>query len=197
LGKGNLFMYEVVRHTKTVSFNTLIPGVWINVFFSDINPTEPILEMVEINFFPEVFSIPKEDGEEALKRFKDDVNQMRDYLNPFAFEVLEKFEESLKGDKDFILENPEGIENLTYYLLTPAELVIEDKTNPDRKIVSTNYPYLWLEYEKETPVRLYIGNFPLPLKVKREQLPESVKILENRAKELLPKYRNKVDLPLL
>lgn len=197
LGKGELFMYEKVRHTKTVAFNTLIPGVWIEVVFSDNNPTEPLLEMVQVNFSPPIFTIPREDLEESFEKFKKDLSEFKQYLTPFAEEVLNAFEKLLKEGKSSVLEDPEGIENLTTYLLTESELVIENKKGKNT-IYSTNYYGIWLETNPEgEKVRLHIGDFPEVYKPKREDLKRALELIEERKKHFLPKYKSRVDLPLL
>ncbi len=196
LGKGGWFMYERVMHTKTVAFNTLIPGVWIEVVFSERDPKEPILEMVEVDFSPSVFTIPREDMENSLRKFREDLPQFRDYLGDFVLKVENLFEKSLQGE-GFYLKNPEGVEKLAYYMITDSELVIENKRD-GRKITSTNYYGLWLEYDpRGNPVALHIGNFPEELKPSKEKLKKAIDLLEERKGKFLPKYRNKVDLPLL
>ena len=197
LGKGQLFMYEKVLHTKTVAFNTLIPGVWIEVVFSERNPAEPILEMVRVDYSPPVFTIPPEDAQNGFEKFQKNLQEFRNYLKPFAKEVLEKFEKFLKEGTESVLTDVEGIENLTTYLITPTEIVIEDNDTGDR-IVSTNYYGIWLRTDREgKPKKLYIGAFPVELKPTPEELEQAIELLEERKREILPKYKNKLDLPLL
>ncbi|RTZ69210.1 MAG: hypothetical protein DSZ30_02955 [Aquificaceae bacterium] len=197
LGKGDWFMYEKVLHTKTVAFNTLIPGVWIEVVFSERNPAEPILEMVQVNWSPPVFTIPKEDSQNGFKKFTEDIEEYKNYVTPFAREVAKAYETFLKTGEGFILENPEGVENLTIYLITESELVLENKRSGE-KIVSSNYYGIWIGYNSEgTPIRLFIGDFPKNLKPTKEDLKKAIDLLEERRKQFLPKYTNKVNLPLL
>lgn len=196
LGKGNLFMYEKVMHTKTVAFNTLIPGVWIEVVFSERDPKEPILEMVQVNYSPPVFTIPREDMESSLKKFKKDVEEFKNLLPKEIDDIVEAFEGALEG-RETVIENRALLKELVYYLITDTELVIEDKQS-GHKIASTNYYGLWLEYDtEENPVKLYVGNFPKPLKPTEEDLKRALELVERRKKQFLPKYQNKVDLPLL
>ena len=197
IGKGRWFMYERVLHTKAVAFNTEIPGVWLEVVFSERNPAEPILEMVQVNFSPPIFTIPKEDAERGFKKFSQDCKTYKGYLTPFALEVLEDFKTFLSEGKQFYKENPKGVENLTTYLITETELVIENQETKER-IVSTNYYGLWLKYNlQREPVGIYIGDFPIDLKPDEEELKKAPQILEERKNNFLPKYKNKVDLPLL
>ena len=197
LGKGELFMYEKVVHTKTVAFNTLIPGVWIEVVFSERNPTEPILEMVQVNYSPPIFTIPKEDMESSFKKFEKDVKDFKKYLLLFAEEVLNAFEKHLKSGEEFVLENPEGVKNLAEYLITRSELVIENKKSRNT-IYSTNYYGIWLETNPQgEEIKLYIGSFPKILKPTREDLKRALDLIEERKKQFLPKYKGKLDLPLL
>ncbi len=197
LGKGELFMYEEVLHTKTVAFNTLIPGVWIEVVFSERNPAEPILEMVQVNYTPPVFTIPKEDAERSFEKFVSDVRDFEKYLLPFAEKVLKAFEKYLKEGEEFVFEDTEGIKNLTTYLITRSELVIENKESGN-KIVSTNYYGIWLETDPQgEEKRLYIGSFPKTLKPTEEDLKRAINLIEERKKKILPKYKNKLDIPLL
>ncbi|RTZ59546.1 MAG: hypothetical protein DSZ31_03805 [Gammaproteobacteria bacterium] len=197
LGKGDWFMYEKVLHTKTVAFNTLIPGVWIEVVFSERNPAEPILEMVQVNWSPPVFTIPKEDAQNGFKKFTEDIEEYKNYVTPFAREVAKAYETFLKTGEGFILENPEGVENLTIYLITESELVLENKRSGE-KIVSSNYYGIWIGYNPEgTPIKLFIGDFPKSLKPTKEDLKKAIDLLEERRKQFLPKYTNRVNLPLL
>ena len=196
LGKGPLFMYENVMHTKTVAFNTLIPGVWIEVVFSERDPNEPILEMVQVNYSPPVFTIPKEDIELSLEKFEKDLHEMEEILIPEAKKVLEFFKEALKG-KGKTVEEPNLVENLTYYLITDSELIIEDKKS-GHKITSSNYYGIWIEYNPQNePIKLHLGDFPEHLKPTKEDLKRAVDLLEERKKHFLPKYQKRVDLPLL
>jgi hypothetical protein len=196
LGKGGWFMYEKVLHTKEVAFNTLIPGVWIEVVFSDRDPKEPILEMVRVDLSPLAFTYPREDYLRGFENFKKDAMSFKDYLKPFAFEVLKAFEEFVGEGKPARLEG-EGLENLTYYLVTEGVLVLENKKE-NYEIVSTNYEGLWLEREKGgKPRALFVGDFPHTLKPTREQLLKAPEILEKRKEHFLPKYQKRVDLPLL
>ena len=197
LGKGELFMYEKVVHTKTVAFNTLIPGVWIEVVFSERNPVEPILEMVQVNYSPPIFTIPKEDAERSFEKFASDVRDFKKYLLPFAEEVLKAFERYLQTGEEFVFEDPEGVQNLTTYLVTRSELVIENKSSGNT-IYSTNYYGIWLETDPQgEEVKLHIGSFPKPLKPTEGDLKRALDLIEERKKQFLPKYKGRVDLPLL
>jgi len=196
LGKGNLFMYEKVMHTKTVAFNTLIPGVWIEVVFSERDPNEPILEMVQANYSPPVFTIPKEDMEIALQKLEKDINEMKNLLSEGVNQILKLFKSSLNGE-GYSVEDRNLLKELTYYLITDSELTIEDKKSGN-KINSTNYYGLWVEYEPSgEPIALHIGDFPQVLKPTKEDLIKALNLIEERKKHFLPKYQNKVDLPLL
>jgi len=148
IGKGDWFMYEKVLHTKTVAFNTKIPGVWIEVVFSERNPAEPILEMVQVNYSPPVFTIPDEDAENSYKRFKEDVENYKNYLTDFSLKVLEAYGNYIKEGKGFYFENTEGVENLTTYLIAESELVLENKKSGET-IVSSNYYGIWIKYNSE------------------------------------------------
>ncbi len=197
IGKGELFMYEKVVHTKTVSFNTKIPGVWIEVVFSERDPKEPILEVVRVDRSPLTFTHQREDLEEGFKKFSSDVEEYRKLLHPFALEVRRAFEDYLKGAKGKTLSSPEGLQNLTYYIVTDGQLVIENKKN-GHEIVSTNYHGIWLERDKDkNPVAVHIGDFPEEFKPTDEELEKAPQILEERKKHFLPKYENKADIPLL
>jgi len=197
LGKGELFMYEKVVHTKAVAFNTLIPGVWIELVFSDKDPHEPILEMVRIDYSPLSFTMQNEDLREGFEKFNSDVQAMKNRLTPFAFEVVKAFEGYLKDGKGRTLTDPEGLENLTYYLVTEAELIIENKSNGN-EIVSTNYHGLWLERTKEQkPVAMHVGDFPHIFKPTPEDLEKGIALIEERKKHFLPKYEKRIDIPLM
>jgi len=197
LGKGEWFMYEKVLHTKTVAFNTLIPGVWIEVVFSERNPSEPILEMVRVDWSPPVFTIPKEDAQRGYEKFASDVEEFKSYLTPFAREVVRLYEEFLKTGKGFVLEDPEGVKNLTTYLVTESELIIENKKSGE-KIVSGNYYGLWIGYNPQgEATKLFIGDFPQSLKPTKGDIEKALKLLEERKNRFLPKYGKRVDLPLL
>ncbi|MEO2153894.1 MAG: hydrogenase expression/formation C-terminal domain-containing protein [Aquificota bacterium] len=197
LGKGEWFMYEKVPHTKTVSFNTLIPGVWISVVFSERDPKEPILEMVEIARQPSIMTIPPEDYQDSFRRFEKDVLTMGEYLHPFSLKVLKAFKKFVQSGEEISLSDPEGLENLTYYLLTEDVIVIENK-NQDWKITSTNYPGLWVKWSKENrPLEIFVGDFPHIIKPTDEDIKKGIQLLEERKKKYLPKYQNKMDIPLL
>ena len=197
LGKGRWFMYEKVLHTKAVAFNTLIPGVWIELIFSDKDPKEPILEMVRVDYSPLNFTMPKEDLEVGFKKFAEEVRALKGVLHPFAEELVRAFEDYLKTGKGVSFENPEGLENLTYYLLTDDTIVIEDKKDGG-EITSTIYYGIWLEKDRNKNYRaVHIGNFPQPLKPTEEDLKRAITLIEERKKHFLPKYQNKADIPLL
>jgi len=197
LGKGDWFMYERVLHTKAVAFNTLIPAVWIELIFSERDPKEPILESVRVDFSPLNFTFPREDLETGFEKFKKDLEGFKKYLHPFAFEVSEAFEGYLTGGKPAVLKDPEGLQNLTYYLLSEGELILENEKE-GRVITSTNYYGLWLERDREGNYSaLMVGDFPPPLKPSVEEVKRAVTLLEERKNRFLPKYRGRVDLPLL
>jgi len=197
LGKGKWFMYEKVVHTKSVAFNTLIPGVWIELIFSEKDPKEPILEMVRVDYSPLNFTMPREDLEVGFERFAADLKTFADKLHPFAEEVLRAFERYMETGRPATLKNPEGLENLTYYLITEDVLIIEDKEGGG-EITSTNYYGLWLEKDREKNyTALHVGDFPHLLKPSREDLKRAIELLEERKNHFLPKYQNKADIPLL
>ncbi|NPB05394.1 MAG: hydrogenase expression/formation protein [Aquificae bacterium] len=196
LGKGEWFMYEKVPHTKAVAFNAEVPGVWIEVFFSERDPNEPILEVVAVDFTPPTFTFPVEDLKEGIKKFEEDLRRFETRLTPFAFEVAELYRKTPEG-KSFTPEDPKGVENLVYHLLAEGELVLENKRS-GQKIVSTVYPGIWVEYDREEkPVRLHLGAFPPAARPSPERVKEAPRILEERKQRFLPKYEKRVDLPLL
>jgi len=198
LGKGKWFMYERVLHTKAVAFNTLIPGVWIELIFSERDPKEPILEMVRIDFSPLSFTLTAEDLEVGLKKLKRDMEQFKNFLPVDAMEVAEALEEFLNFRKASLFEDSDLLRSLTYYLLTDDVLVLENKEE-DKEIVSTNYWGLWLEKNRRSGeyTKLYIGDFPHLLKPTAEDIKRALSLLEERKERFLPKYQKRKDIPLL
>jgi hypothetical protein len=167
------------------------------VVFSERNPSEPILEMVRVDWSPPVFTIPKEDAQKGYEKFASDVEEYKTYLTPFAQKVVRLYEEFLKTGKGFVLEDPEGVKNLTTYLVTESELIIENKKSGE-KIVSGNYYGLWIGYNPQgEATKLFIGDFPKSLKPTKGDIEKALKLLEERKNRFLPKYGKRVDLPLL
>jgi len=198
LGKGDWFMFERVPHTKAVAFNTLVPGVWIELFFSERDPKEPILEMVRIDRSPLSFTMAPEDLRVGFEKFKNDAAQMRGLLKEdFVKELLTAYERLASKLLPATFSDPEGIENLTYYAVVEGELVLENESKK-RRIYSTNYHGLWLEKDwEDRPLALHLADFPEFLKPSDGDLKRALELLEERKKIFLPKYQKRADIPLL
>ena len=189
LSEGELYIYDKPTGTKTIAFDTLIKGVWINVFFSERNPSEPILEVLEVNYLPQFMSFPLEDLKEGFKKLATDINELSGELFNLGKEILAKLENFINSPQEGFLIQSSLLKDLLEVFLTDGDITIEIRNKPE-KIVSTNYAGLWIHYNLEEPIKLYIGNFPPPFKVKKEDIEKALSLLEYRKELFLKEFEH-------
>jgi hydrogenase-1 operon protein HyaF len=78
LGEGQVKI-RLESNTQPVEWReTGISGVWIGVFYDRDN--KPILETIEITYFPKLAMAQKEDVEEAIQKLKERIENLLDKL---------------------------------------------------------------------------------------------------------------------
>ncbi len=179
--RGDVEITDNTTNNKSVVYSTPFPGVWVTTLWGRSLEFTPILEIVEINWYPQVVAFPPEDVAVGVQQLLHSVAEV-DALSDSVREQLHSALSSFSGEGDELrwpLQGP--MEDLLHFVLVPGSLVIQA---PAGTFTAAQFWGVWLHRKPEGHTDLVISPFPSAVRATPENVAESILRLQEKYAEL-------------
>jgi len=178
--RGEVEITDNTTNNKSVVYNTRYPGVWVTTLWGRTLEFTPILEIVEINWYPQVVAFPPEDVAQGVRQFLTAVAEVTQ-IPPSVKQQLHRELQGVSPEKE-IRWNLEGEwESLLHYVLAPGSLSI---TSPTVRITATRFWGVWLGHWAQGRRELMVTPFPQVLRAYKGDVRMGLERLRQKYQEL-------------
>ncbi|HFB67578.1 MAG TPA: hypothetical protein ENJ66_01335 [Calditrichae bacterium] len=178
--RGEVEITDNSTNNKSVVYNTRYPGVWVTTLWGRTLEFTPILEIVEINWYPQVVAFPPEDVAQGVRQFLTAVMEVAQIPTSIK-EQLQRDLRAVSPEKEIRWPLEGEWESLLHYVLAPGAVTI---SSPTIRFTATRFWGVWLGHWAQGKQELVVTPFPETLRAHEGDVRMGLERLRQKYQEL-------------
>ena len=154
---AELEMQDNSTNNRVTVHNTQFPGVWVSTLWGRTVELTPILEILEVNWYPHTMGFPPEDFLQGLAEFEAAVASIPQMNHSVKQAIATGVTIAREKQQEVRLPLRADFKDLSHYLLVPGSLFLK---SPEMTIQATQFWGVWVSTHASGEQELIVSPFP-------------------------------------
>ncbi len=178
--RGDVEIVDNTTNNKAVVYNTAYPGVWIATLWGRTLEFTPILEILEVNWYPQAMAFPAEDCQTGFQQLLEAVGTTPQLASSVR-QTLATGQTQVAEGQEVRWELQGPLEDLLHYVLVPGSITL---TSPQVTFQATQFWGVWLGKWANGRRELVVSGFPQVLAATPEAVQQAHERLQLKFREI-------------